>query len=286
MAQPRKREGVMLCYDYDERRLLRWPTPWLVQPKLEGDRCRAVRHNDEWILYSSTGLVRTSVPHINSCLNERLASTNYLELDGELYTHGMPHEMIRSIVSRTINLHEAYHTIQYHIFDIIDERPQINRREDLHNLWWKIFKDGDAVEVVPTALCSDLEAVHRAYEHFLNQGYEGIIVRNPQGRYKRSRSTDVMKLKPRNELTAVVVGMVEEKTIDGTPKQRMGALVCRHPEVTNDFEVGTGFTHEERLRFWEHPEEIIGQLVEVYYQSFTAESVKMTSFKRIVEHYD
>ena len=80
--------------------------------------------------------------------------------------------------------------------------------------------------------------------------------------------------------------MVEEKTIDGTPKQRMGALVCRHPEVANDFEVGTGFTHEERLRFWEHPEEVIGQLIEIYYQSFTAESVKMTSFKRIVEHYD
>jgi len=35
----RKRAGVQLCYPFEEKRLAKWEPPYIVQPKLDGERC-------------------------------------------------------------------------------------------------------------------------------------------------------------------------------------------------------------------------------------------------------
>ena len=37
-----KRKGIMLCYPFEEKRLNKWAPPYLVQPKLDGERMRAI----------------------------------------------------------------------------------------------------------------------------------------------------------------------------------------------------------------------------------------------------
>ena len=37
-----KREGIMLAYPFDRKRLDKYTSPLIIQPKLNGDRCRAV----------------------------------------------------------------------------------------------------------------------------------------------------------------------------------------------------------------------------------------------------
>ena len=37
-----KRTGIMLCYPFEEKRLNKWNPPYIIQPKLDGERCRAV----------------------------------------------------------------------------------------------------------------------------------------------------------------------------------------------------------------------------------------------------
>lgn len=284
--EPRKRSGVMLCYDYSERRLLRWPKPWIVQPKLEGDRCRAVVEETNegyvWTLYSSTAAVRTSVPHINDAL-QMACIHSYEELDGELYAHGARHEDIRSVVSRTQNLHPNYSDIEYHIFDVISTDTQSYRMARLNAL-----KVEPPLVIVPHYTAHSLEgpqSINYFYDKFLEEGYEGIIIRHPQALYERRRMTTIMKLKPREELKAVVIELVEERDKNGTAKNALGAIRCVHPAIRNTFEVGTGFTRAERLSFWKEPSRILGKIAEIQYQALTAESIKMTSFKRIVDDY-
>lgn len=284
--KPRERSGVMLCYDYSERRLLKWPKPWIVQPKLEGDRCRAAveASNSDyvWTLYSSTAAVRTSVPHINEAL-QRAGVIDYAELDGELYVHGMPHEDIRSIVSRTQNLHPDYHKMEYHIFDVVSQDTQLYRMSRLNAL-----KLEPPLVVVPHYTTESIDgprSLNYFYNKFIEEGYEGIVIRHPQALYERRRMTTIMKLKPREEMQAVVVELIEEKDKHGNPKGALGAIACRHPSIKSTFEVGTGFTRSEREDYWKDPSRIIGHVVEINYQSLTTDSVKMTSFKRIAEDY-
>jgi len=65
-----KRAGVMLCYPFEEKRLLKWSPPYIVQPKLDGVRCRAVwaYELNSYVLLSSTQHQIVSVPHIVAAL--------------------------------------------------------------------------------------------------------------------------------------------------------------------------------------------------------------------------
>jgi len=80
-------KGIMKCYPFEEKRLAKWQPPYIVQPKYDGVRCRAVPiPGGGYILLSSEENVIYSVPHILDWLNRVQLTT---ELDGELYCHGM-----------------------------------------------------------------------------------------------------------------------------------------------------------------------------------------------------
>jgi hypothetical protein len=84
-----KRTNIMLCQPFEERRLQRWNVPEvIVQPKLDGERCRAFWDFErrEWVLVSSEGNEFLHVPHIGQELEE-LGIPHSYHLDGELYIH-------------------------------------------------------------------------------------------------------------------------------------------------------------------------------------------------------
>ena len=159
------RQGIMLAYAYDEKRFLRYPKPCIVQPKIEGDRCRAVFDDRGNVtLLSSSAKERVSIPHIKEQL-ESLKWRNQ-ELDGELYIHGVKHQDIRSIVSRTKYIHPRYEDMEYHIFDNIQEqvvtddriRSLYNLKSQLHHL--------PSIKVVEFDYVSDIAADRVSFPEF------------------------------------------------------------------------------------------------------------------------
>jgi DNA ligase-1 len=186
------------------------------------------------------------------------------ELDGELYCHGMSFEEIVSITSRTVNIHEDHKKIQFHLFDIVNNEPQMKRTLIIENLrgisQW--------IKVAPFYLCSNLDEVMKAYDKIIEMNYEGIIVRNLNAPYERKRSTWVMKFKPKKEDEYEIVGTVEEYDKDGEPKDRLGALICKSGDG-NLFNVGTGFTEDERTQLWDIKGLLPGMSVKVQYQHIT-----------------
>jgi len=267
MAEWQRWKGIMKCYPFEEKRLAKWQPPYIVQPKYDGIRCRAIPlttgpTGDEFMLLSSEEHPIYSVPHINQWLRKLRLKC---ELDGELYCHGMSFEQITSITSRTVNPHQEFAKIHYHVFDIVNEEPQMRRTLLIENL-----RDlSPVIEVAPFYLCENLEDVTRAYDKIVAQGYEGIIVRHCLNRYERKRSTLVMKFKPKKEDDYLIVGFQEENDKEGLPKGSLGALTCMSGDGTT-FNVGTGFSAEQRQIFWDIRENLPGRIARVKYQHITA----------------
>lgn len=129
-----------------------------------------------------------------------------------------------------------------------------------------------------------------AYEQLcLGQGYEGLIIRAPNGPYKQGRSTVnegwMLKLKRFTDSEAEIVGM-EEEQLNGnaakvnalghterstakaglTGKGTMGALIVRDLKSGVQFNIGTGFTAADRQLFWDQRTKVMGLVVK--YKSF------------------
>lgn len=262
-----KRAGILLCYPFEESRLTKWAPPYIVQPKLDGERCRAVYDEDlGWQLVSSELNPFQSVPHILGALELSNIPHN-LELDGELYTHGMTFEQIHSIAGRTVNLHPQCHTLEYHLFDVVDlSLPQWERIRILREL--PNLRPG--IRRVPIRVAENLEGVLKAYDAFIDQGYEGIIVRHSDAPYIRRRSTYVMKFKPKKSDYYKIVGFKQMIDKDGNLKEMLGALICQGDDGT-EFSVGSGMDDSFRTSFWprESASTLIGKVAHVEYQHIT-----------------
>jgi ATP-dependent DNA ligase len=269
----KRRSGIMLAYPFEEKRLAKWPKPYITQPKLDGDRCRAIRtlfnNESRWQLISSEQNSITMLPHITAALEKYLGHINApTELDGELYIHGVPHELIHGIVSRKVNAHTYASEIEYHIFDIVSTDPQVKRTVQLTHLQ-SVFPSNCPIKVVTYIPASQIDTIMRIIDLYIKDGYEGIIVRNIDGYYQRRRSVDIMKFKPAKNDAYKIIDTIEEKDQHGTPKGRLGAFVCTSDGQT--FNVGTGLSIEQREYYWKIRDSLPDNYIEVKYQHLTAQ---------------
>jgi len=170
-----RRQNIMLSYPFEEKRLAKWEPPYFVQPKLDGERCLAIPNEDrKYSLYSSEGNEIISVPHILKALNNLPNRLKYV-FDGELYTHESSFEEIHSRVSRSKNIHEDHSSINYYIFDLkADNLKQYQRFQLLEMA--SVYLEPPLVKVETNHAFYD--EVMNYYFNFVNQNYEGIIVRH------------------------------------------------------------------------------------------------------------
>lgn len=274
------RSGIMLCYPFEEKRLLKWNPPYIVQPKLDGERCRYVNKDEYSFLFSSEENPIWGVPHIKSFLDSFKLP---FELDGELYCHGMCFDDIHSIVSREVNIHSDYQNMEYHVFDVVDETlPQYQRMQVLKTI--ESTLGSGPVKFVESYIANSFEDVMRCYDQILIKGYEGIVVREINNQYRRVRSTSMMKFKPKKSDDYEIVGYCEEVDKYGQIKEGiLGKLICgsdpgmpilgHYPAQTKlptgYFGVGTGFTDSNRQYLFSVAETLLRKKVSVSYQHLT-----------------
>lgn len=266
-----KRTGIMLCQPLDERKLAKWQPPYICQPKLDGERCRSLDTIEgtklPWpIMMSSSETIFRQIPHIQKALNDFHAENPGIELDGELYCHGMRFEEIHSRCASTrITTHANIHQISYHVFDIIDE--DLNQMERLVKLN-KLNFNSDLIKKVPFALINSLADAMKMMDKYISDGYEGIILRHCENLYIRSRSPLLMKFKPAKEDLYEIVSWKEEIDKDGFGKETLGAIICKG-ETGNIFSCGSGLTDEISDKLWKEKESLIGRKLRVKYQHLT-----------------
>ena len=258
-------KNIMKCYPFEEKRLLKWAPPYIVQPKYDGFRCRVVPTESGTLLLSSEENIFFSVPHLNKVFDTLNLN---LELDGELYVHGMSFDELSSILSRTVNLHPAHNLVEFHCFDIINSESQIERLLTIE----KLKGISQHLQIAPFYICESLDDIMRVYDLLIKNNYEGIIVRHISNLYERRRSTLIMKFKPKKDDTYEIINAVEEVSVDGRPKNSLGALICSSGDGET-FKVGTGFTQEQRQTLWANKELLPGKVCKVSYQHLTDRKV-------------
>ena len=166
-----------------------------------------------------------------------------------------------------------------HLFDIIpldkfqEGKFAVKQRERTE--WLKQWYD-ENVDLLPNVTVLDHAVVdldtdegQKLFSMYnksaVENGYEGIMIKELDATYECKRSTAWLKLKPFIEVSLEVIN-VEEGT--GRNVGRLGAFVCagvddgKHIKVN----VGSGFSDSNRDSFWaSHVENdnIVGQIVEV-----------------------
>ncbi len=260
------RQGIMLCYPFELTRFQRWGSKALLQPKYNGERCRAIINAEGKVTLLSSDMHQiTGVPHLVNRLQG--AHLKNLELDGELYTHHMDQSMIHSIVSRKVSLNPSYEELGYTVFDVVGPKPIEDRLSELM-LLEPYLPQG--VTRAPTQLVTSIEEVERELNRLYDEGYEGVVLKQHQGKYERKRSTQWMKFKPRQVDVYLIRGTKQEVDIHGKEKQALGAFICQS-EGEELFRVGSGplLTRDGRVMLWQLREQLPGMYLQIKYQSLT-----------------
>jgi DNA ligase 1 len=121
----------------------------------------------------------------------------------------------------------------------------------------------EIVPLVPETAGSPAD-VSALEERYLSEGYEGLIIRRPDGLYKRGRSTQrellMLKLKRFSDAEARIVGCKElQRGSNGAGT--LGALEAEDLRTGKRFKIGTGFDAALRGSIWEDRGSLEGRIV-------------------------
>lgn len=182
------------------------------QPKLDGIRCIARVDG----LKSRMGNPICSVPHISEALSGIFVANPDLVLDGELYNHDL-REDFNTIISLSkkqkptaADLAESARLIQFWVYD----SPGPELFEDRIARVRRLLAGIRRVVVVPTALTPDRMILDEHYQSYLENGYEGQIIR-VNAPYEQKR-TDVLLKRKEFEDSEFEVCMIEEGVGNGS----------------------------------------------------------------------
>lgn len=242
--------------------------PYLIaSPKLDGVRA-IVR---DGVVYS-----RSNKPIPNKYVQAKFKHLDCF--DGELIV-GSPtsHSVYRDTVSVVMSDDKPADDVRFFVFDTVS-RPTAHYMQRAKALL-HIPDEGVILhETLAVATMNDLLCYE---QQCLDQGYEGLILRDPYTPYKMGRSTVkegwMLKLKRFMDAEAVVIGFEErmhngnEATTNelGRTKRSshqagksgrgdLGALICRTGDGV-EFNIGTGFSDDLRATIWANRDDYLGR---------------------------
>lgn len=257
-------ELPMLAHDFTKVGH-RMTFPCYASAKLDGVRCIA-RITSGNVTMTSRGGKAYNVPdHIQDGLQRllELLQVDKLVLDGELYIHGMP---LQDIVSCVKKPNKNTTDLKFYIFDVPDDTPWSNRMLSLEMWVGAYLLDGyiPGLEVVPNMLVNNIEEARKLLYNFMEEGYEGLMLRDPDGLYEYNhRSSSLMKWKEFQEVEALVYDLEEDKLGEAV-------LLVRLPNGVS-FKCKMRGTHDTRL--YANQLSLVENWITVRFQQYTKDDV-------------
>lgn len=291
----------------DYKRLRNWP--YIVSPKLDGIRT---------LLHPIKGpCTRTLKPIPNKSTFDKLSLLmrqlpESIGFDGELVwgevkdvTHPSAFNHTQSVVMS----HGGYPDLTYWIFDTC--HPNLIRAPFIERFGFL----REFMKVVPESLVTGLSKLsltltpHTEVENleellvyeqaFVAQGFEGIMIRNRNGRYKYGRSTlvqqDLIKIKRWSDCEGEIIGFEELMHNDNTdakdefglakrsshkgnlrPANTLGTLqvqICNGPYKGAIVGIGSGFDAYTRQQMWDNQASFLHHHVTFKYQESGAKDL-------------
>lgn len=251
----------MLAHDYNKRgKSIQFPC--FVQRKLDGTRCVGI---PEQGLFSRN---RKSYPHMEHIVEELNRLPPHMVLDGELYSTELTFQEIVGLVKReTLKAgdEEKQQKIQFHVYDLINEMPYSHRHDALQALFDQYhFKH---LVLVQTEHCESEDNMKEMHARYVENGYEGIMLRNKHGIYENNRSVHLQKYKEFFDMECKIVGYKEGEGAES------GCVIWLCELNGKQFACRPRGTREEREVLFQEGDTYVGKMLSVRYQEMTDEGL-------------
>ena len=238
--------------------------PLYCQPKLDGMRAVITRNGAK----SRNGKPWVTIPHILDTLKPIFDRYPDIVLDGELYNHDLKHDFnkISSLIKKTKptpeDLEESAKLVQFWWYDTASHKHTFRQRRtwmvDLYNKFFP--QDTCCVQLVMTHKVYSLEVLDDLYGKFLDNGYEGQMVRLDTP-YEFKRSANLLKRKEFQDEEYKILDIVEGV---GNRQGLAGAMVFEN-ELGHSFNSNIKGDRAYLKELLENKNEYIGQLATVIY---------------------
>lgn len=220
---------------------------------------------------------------------------NQCILDGEIYSHELTFQEIISFcmtqdfedkksVKKFGKVMTIPESLKFYCFDmIIDDDINLSFKTRINNI--KFAHITLELLNIEQWSCFSKEDVENLFENALDNGYEGLILRDPNGRYKFGRGTIkegiIYKVKPFRTFDTEVIGVVQATEVNEDAEKKtneLGRSVTSKKKgdrhliekasafVVNyedkELKVTLAMTDEEKEEVWRNKETYIGKWIE------------------------
>jgi len=288
----------------DEANLDTIEYPIFASTKIDGIRCLFIK---------GEMLSRSLKPIVNKQLREKFhviaeySRENNLIIDGEIYSHLIPFQAISSCVMTqdhrdkkavkkwdelceesnfNVTREEALDSLKFYCFDCITDdnfdQPFFDRLLNLPKIEMNFQKK---VKRVINVECKSKEDIEIMFEEALDTGFEGLILRSKNGRYKCGRGTIkeglIYKVKPFKTFDGKILEVIQATKVDPNAEKKTNELgrsvtskrlkdrlpIEKAAAFLVDYEdkqvkVVIAQTDEEKEKIWQDRNSYIGKMVE------------------------
>ena len=256
----------MLAGNYDEAKA---KFPYLASPKIDGIR---------FLMVNGIAVSRTFKPIRNKYIQRILSETLSDGFDGEI-TVG---DTFQSSTSGIMSI-EGEPDFKVWLFDYVDPNQEV-----ILPYYLRIFNYPETpYKFIACSPVYNQEELDLLEESFLTKGYEGVMLRDPNGTYKFGRSTIneniLLKVKRFLDDEAVLID-IEEKMHNENEAQKdafgrtkrssslaglvgantSGTLIVRNKD-DQVFGIGSGLNDLMRDEIWNNKDNYLGKLVKYKY---------------------
>ena len=249
----------MLAKTFDDQQ--KFVKSWkkiLGSPKLDGNRCLINLETGK--MYSRSRKEIISIPELGSIISkacENLKKRGIIWVDGELYSSKITFNEIQSIIRKSTTVDSKATEIKFYLFDYISSESYTERYNNMIQIDKSI---SDRIEIVKTYSFA-FDEIQEYHDHFVQKGYEGIMLRYADGPYESKRSKYLIKYKNFFDEEFKIIGFQHEKN----NPDKLGAVILVTKEG-KEFTARPAMTEEEREKMWNNQDKYIGLKATVKFQ--------------------
>lgn len=273
----------LLAATLDDISTLKYPV--LATPKLDGIRVLKV---------GGKAVTRKFKPIPNTYIKELLEKHLPDGVDGEIMTPGTFNDIQSKVMS-----FDGEPEFTFYAFDYVKDsliKPYKDRMLDMVNALESVVKDSTlpfSINLLTPVLVRTVDELLELESQCLEHGFEGVMIRQPDGKYKCGRSTPkeqiLMKLKRFMDAEARVIDFEEKMQNDNVqerdefglakrsskkegliPANTLGSLIVEDLNSGVRFGIGSGFDDELKREIWINRTKYKNKIVKYKYQSVGA----------------
>ena len=228
-----------------------------ITEKLDGNRCFAQVKDHTCTFYARSGRIIEGLDEVDNELSRltdgwydgELIASNFQETQSQTRRKGKKKDLV-------------FNVFDYLLDQEVQEQKCSHNYQERRTFLNRIFMGIDSwkhVKLVPVIAMGtyDYKWVMKILDEYTSKGSEGIMI-NLDRPYEFKRTENLIKVKKMYTQDLRVLDIEEGQ---GQNQGKLGNVIVDYKGYRVG--VGSGFKKEEREYFWEHPEEIIGKIIEV-----------------------